>query len=116
MNSRLESWSWGLSGDCGTFTYTLAFSKSLAPALAAYRVVGRAVQGRTVTLFINGRSFYGRSAVASHAGTVSKVVRDNGRLLTVRTSVRAGSRNGVFAYRVVLTDGEWCRVRYSQIA
>lgn len=105
-----------LSGDSGTFTYTLAVSKSLAPTLAAYRVVRRAVQGRTVTLFIEGRGFYGRPTITSHAGTVSKVVRDTGRQLTVRTSVRAGSRNGVFVFRIVLANGKWCRVRYSQIA
>ena len=104
------------TGDLGTFTYTLAITKSPVMILRAYRVVGRAVEGRTVTLFIPGQGFYGRPRVTSHVGTVSMVVRDTGRQLTVRTSVRAGSRNGVFTFLIVLANGKSCRVRYSQIA
>jgi len=104
------------NGDHGTFTFTLVVSKAIVPALSAYRVIGRAIAGRTVTLFIRGRGFYGRPKITSHFGTVSWVIRDNGRQLTVRTSVRAGSRNGVFTFLIVLANGKSCRVRYTQVA
>ncbi len=104
------------TGDLGTFTYTLAVTKSPVLILRAYRVVGRAVEGRTVTLLIQGQGFYGRPKVTSHVGTVSTVLRDSGRQLTVRTSVRAGSRNVMFTFLIVLANGKSCRVRYSQIA
>ena len=104
------------NGDSGTFSYTLTVTRAIAPTLRAYGVVGRAIAGRTVTLFINGVGFFGRPRITSHPGTVSMVVRDTGRRLTVRTSVRAGSRNGVFTFTIVLANSTMCRVRYSQIS
>ena len=45
------------NGDSGTFSYTLTVTPAIAPTLHAYGVVGRAIAGRTVTLFINGVGF-----------------------------------------------------------
>lgn len=104
------------NGDSGTFTYALTVTKTTVPVLRAYRVVGRVVAGRTVTLLIDGVGFYGRPRITSHIGTTSTVVRDTGRQLTVRTTARAGSRDGTFAFTIVLANSKSCKVRYSQVS
>ncbi|MHB1209105.1 MAG: hypothetical protein ACYC1I_05300 [Acidimicrobiales bacterium] len=104
------------NGDSGTFTYALTVTQAPVPQLRAYRVIGRVVAGRTVTLLIKGVGFYGRPRITSHAGTRSIVVRDTGRQLTVRTTARAGSRDGNFTFTIVLANHKLCKVRYSQVS
>ena len=60
--------------------------------------------------------FYGRPTVTSHAGTTAQVTKDSGKLLTVRVSVKAGSRNGVFTFTIRLANGKSCKVKYLQRA
>ncbi len=104
------------NGDGGTFTFTLTVTPGVRVpvVLHAYRVVGHAVAGRTVTLYVDGTGFYGQPRITSHAGTVSRVAHDSGTVLTVYVSVRAGSRNGIFTFTIVLSNGKSCRVLYNQ--
>jgi len=101
------------SGDVGTFSFKLNVTTPQVPPTAT-SLVGHAVAGRTVTLAIHGTGFYGRPRVTSHAGTTAIVTRDTGRLLIVRVTSRARSRNGVFTFTITLSDGLACTIRYNQ--
>jgi hypothetical protein len=101
------------SGDVGTFSFKLnVTTPQIVPT--ATSIVGHVVAGRTVTLTIHGTGFYGRPRVTSHAGTVAVVTRDTGRLLIVRVTSRARSRNGVYAFTITLPNGLACNIRYNQ--
>ncbi len=101
------------TGDVGTFTFTLSVKTPLV-VLTARSVVGYAVAGKTRILTVHGTGFYGDPRITSHSGTTALVTRDTGQVLVVRVAVRAGSRNGVFTFTIVLADGESCQVRYNQ--
>jgi major membrane immunogen (membrane-anchored lipoprotein) len=115
------------NGDVGTFTFTLTVTApvvtpppttttttTIPTGPVATVVHGHAVAGRTVTLVIDGSGFSGRPRVTSHAGTTALVLRDTGTQLTVRVSVKARSRNGVFTFTITLANGKSCQVRYNQ--
>jgi len=101
------------SGDVGTFTFTLNVTTAQVPPTAT-SIVGHVVAGRTVTLTIHGTGFYGRPSITSHAGTTALVTRDTGRVLIVRVTSRARSRNGVFRFIITLSDGLACTIHYNQ--
>ena len=101
------------TGDVGTFTFTLSVKTPLVVPTAR-SVVGYAVAGKTRILTVHGTGFYGDPRITSHSGTTALVTRDTGQVLVVRVAVRAGSRNGVFTFTIVLADGESCQVRYNQ--
>jgi major membrane immunogen (membrane-anchored lipoprotein)/ribosomal protein L21E len=115
------------NGDVGTFTFTLTVTApvvtppptsttttTVPPGPVATAVHGYAVAGRTVTLSIDGSGFNGRPHITSHAGTTVLVIRDTGRVLVVRVSVKPHSRNGVFTFTITLANGKTCQVRYNQ--
>jgi len=103
------------TGDAGTITFTLTVS-AVKPLFHVTSLVGHVVEGHVVTILINGRGFYGRPRVVSHAGTHAWVIRDNGHQLSVRVSAAAGSRNGYFTFTVTLANGKSAKVRYLQVA
>lgn len=70
--------------------------------------------GKTVVVTIVGSGFYGRPIVTSHAGTTALVTRDTGTLLSVRVSVKRGSRNGTFTFSLTFAKGESVHVKYVQ--
>ena len=88
----------------------------VVPGPKAIRVVGFVTAGKTKTITITGSGFYGRPTVTSHAGTTARVTKDSGKLLTVKVSVKAGSRNGVFTFTITLANHKSCKVRYIQRA
>ena len=117
-----------VTGDRGLFTFSLTVtgavtttttvpvtSTTMSVLPVATRVVGRAMAGRSRTLIIVGRNFYGRPTVTSHAGTVAIVTRDTGTRLVVVVDVRARSRKGVFQFTLRFAGGQHCHVRYEQL-
>jgi hypothetical protein len=71
--------------------------------------------GRTVRTTIIGSGFYGHPRVESNAfGTRVGVTRDSGRVLTIRVTVRAGTRRGVHTFTIVFAHGERTSLRYNQ--
>ncbi len=102
------------NGDSGTYSFTLTVTPSGAVAPRATKVMGHAVAGRTVVLRIAGTGFYGRPLVTGHSGTTAKVMKDTGTLLTLRVSVRRGSRKGTFAFTLTWAKGQSLRVKYYQ--
>ena len=111
-------------GDVGTYVFALTVTPTstattttttTTPAGPAALVVrGHATAGKTEVLIIAGSGFYGRPHVTSHAGTSTVVTHDTGRTLTVRVSVRAGSRKGVFIFTLAFSHGQTCKIRYVQ--
>jgi hypothetical protein len=47
-------------------------------------------------------------------GTKVGVTRDSGRVLSIRVTVKAGTRRGVHTFTVVFAHGERTSVRYNQ--
>jgi hypothetical protein len=101
----------------GTVTQVYGLTVLAAPNLLhAVKVSGHVTAGKTVIITIVGTGFYGRPTVVSHAGTVAVVTKDTGKLLTVRVTVAARSKNGTFTFTITLANGKVCRVRYMQHA
>jgi hypothetical protein len=103
--------------DGGTVTFALngGPKPSTKPAPKATRVVGVAVAGRTVVVKILGVGFYGQPTITSNArGTTARVSGDNGKVLTVRVTVKAGTPRGVHRFTITFMHGEKTAVNYSQ--
>jgi hypothetical protein len=78
-----------------------------APKFHVSGVHGAAVAGKTVTITISGTGFYGQPKITSTAvGSKFKVSKDNGRLLTVRATVKAGTKPGEHVLTVKLANGK----------
>jgi hypothetical protein len=98
----------------GTATATTLPGKVVVKVFKVTGVHGTAFAGRTVTVTISGVGFFGAPRITSSvAGTTAKVVKDNGRLLTVHVTVRAGTPHGVGVFTVRLANGKTGKVRYS---
>jgi hypothetical protein len=93
---------------------TVRFTAKVIPVhLHATRVHHYARVGRTVTMTIVGTGFYGKPTITSNeAGTRAVVTHDSGKLLTVRVTVRAGSRKGKHTFTIRQANGRSCRVYY----
>jgi hypothetical protein len=77
-------------------------------------VHGSAVVGKTVTVTISGTGFYGQPKITSNeAGTKAVVSHDSGKLLTVRVTVKAGSRTGEHTFTIRLANGKSAKANYS---
>ncbi len=95
---------------------SVATTVNFVKPFKAVRVVGFVVAGKTSIITIIGTAFFGRPTVTSHAGTTARVFKDTGTALSVRVSVKAGSRNGTYTFTVKLANGKTSKVRYSQRA
>ena len=82
----------------------------------AERVTGPVFTGRTVVTSILGSGFVGRPMITSSTGGATKitVIHDNGHVLTIRVSVKAGTPAGVHAFTITSAYGTFCTVRYNQ--
>jgi hypothetical protein len=88
----------------------------VVPGPKATKTNGFVVPGRTSTIIIVGSNFSGRPKITSHAGTTVVVARDTGKLLTVKVTVKAGSRNGTYTFTLKFGNGKSCKVKYVQRA
>ncbi|HEY5121638.1 MAG TPA: hypothetical protein VII84_08695 [Acidimicrobiales bacterium] len=78
------------------------------------RVIGFVTAGKTKIITISGLYFSGRPRITSHAGTTAVVTKDTGKLLTVKVTVKAGSRNGIFTFTITNANGKSGKVKYVQ--
>jgi hypothetical protein len=102
-----------------TYTYvagTLTILPRTTAVPHATKVVGAAWTGRTVVVTIVGTGFYGQPRIISSTGraTTALVIRDNGRLLTVRVTVKLGTPRGVHVFKIIFSNGLSTNVRYNQ--
>ena len=103
--------------DGSTVTFTINGGPVPTPAktFTLKRVVGVAVAGRTRIMRIYGTGFYGRPTVRSNAGgTRAIVIHDNGKMLTLRVTVRANVRKGTHVFTVILKNGQRNHINYLQ--
>jgi len=81
----------------------------------AQRMTSAVWTGRTVSTQIIGTQFYGLPRVLSSAnGTKVSVLRDNGRVLTIRVKVKSHSARGVHTFTLVFAHGQRTSIRYVQ--
>ena len=79
----------------------------------AIRFNGVVLVGRSVTRTIVGQCFYAQPRVTSdEPGTRIGVLHDNGRVLVVRVTVRAGSQPGWHTLTIREPNGKTCKVNY----
>jgi hypothetical protein len=84
-----------------------AATTKVAPAFHVSGVHGAAVVGKTVTITISGTGFYGQPKITSTAvGSKFTVAKDNGRLLTVHATIKAGTKAGEHTLTVKLANGK----------
>ena len=104
-------------------TYKVATSAATTVTIAAHypkkpkatRMGSAVLTGRTVLTTIIGSGFYGHPRVMSNSfGTKVGVTRDSGRVLSIRVTVKSGTRRGVHTFTVVFAHGERTTVRYNQ--
>jgi hypothetical protein len=82
----------------------------------ATRVGAPVRTGRSTLTSIVGVGFYGSPRILSNVfGTKVVVVRDNGRVLTIRVKVAKDVRRGVHTFTIVFVHGERTTVRYNQL-
>jgi Fe-S cluster biogenesis protein NfuA len=99
-----------------------ASARSLATTVRVVPIRPRALRmssavwtGRTVSTQIVGTQFYGFPRVISSAsGTRVSVLRDNGRVLTIRVRVKAHTTRGVHTFTLVFAHGQRTSIRYVQ--
>ena len=75
-------------------------------------VHGAAVAGATVTITITGTGFYGAPKITGPAGTKFGVKKDNGRVLTVKVTTKAGI-SGEHTLTVRLANGKSGKAGYN---
>lgn len=116
------------SGTSSTVTFTnldggsVGFSLNGGPVptpvvvgLKISGVSGTILTGTTSTFTITGTGFYGRPTITSNAaGTTAVVTHDTGKTLTVRVTVKAGTKRGVHTFTITLANGTSVQLRYSQ--
>jgi hypothetical protein len=74
---------------------------------------GFAVVGRTVTITITGGGFYGQPTLTSTAvGVRAVVVKDNGKMLTVRVTTTSVRARGWHTFTIRLANGKMAKVNY----
>ncbi len=88
----------------------------VVPGPMPTRVIGFVTAGVTKTISIAGSFFTGRPKITSHAGTTALVTKDTGKLLTVKVTVKAGSRNGTYTFTITNSKGLSGKVKYVQRA
>ncbi|MGC1238007.1 MAG: IPT/TIG domain-containing protein [Acidimicrobiales bacterium] len=94
-------------GGSATSTTAVLPAATTAAAFHVSGVHGAAVVGKTVTITISGTGFYGQPKITSTAvGSKFGVSKDTGRLLTVRATIKAGTKAGEHTLTVKLADGK----------
>jgi hypothetical protein len=74
---------------------------------------GVALVGKTVVITITGGGFYGQPKLTSNAaGVKAVVIKDNGKMLTVRVTVQAGAARGWHTFTIRLANGKMAKVNY----
>jgi hypothetical protein len=101
-------------------TYAAARSLATTVSVAVSRPLAERVSapvwtGQTVTTKIIGTGFYGRPRIiTSAAGTKIVLLRDTGRVITVRVSVKRGTRRGEHTFTLIFARGQRTSLHYNQ--
>ncbi len=117
------------SGTSSNVTFTnpdggsVAFALNGGPApsvkppvvLKISKLSGTVVTGGVSIIKITGTGFTGQPTITSNAaGTTAKVTGDTGKVLTVRVTVKAGTKKGVHHFTITFKSGKSLGLNYSQ--
>jgi len=95
---------------------TVLPAKTTTPPVT-FRVTGAhgvAIAGKTTTMTITGAGFSGQPRITSSAaGTKVGVSHDNGRVLTIRVTTKAGTRAHTYVFTIRNPNGKTGRANYS---
>jgi len=95
----------------GTTPVLAAATVKAAPKFHVSGAHGAAVAGKTVTITITGTGFYGQPKITS-TGSKFAVAKDNGRVLTVHVTTKAGTKPGERTLTVRLGNGKTGKAGY----
>ncbi|HUZ40462.1 MAG TPA: hypothetical protein VMU68_03610 [Acidimicrobiales bacterium] len=94
---------------------TVSFARRPISAPRAFRMSSAVLTGRSIVTSIIGVHFYGRPRISSSVGrTRIGVLRDTGRVLTVRVTISSSVRRGVHTFFLLFAHGQRASVRYNQ--
>jgi hypothetical protein len=102
----------GGSATGATPVLAAASSGKPAPKFHVSGAHGAAVAGKTVTITITGTGFYGQPKITS-SGSKFAVAKDNGRVLTVHVTTKAGTKAGERTLTVRLANGKTGKAGYN---
>ncbi len=101
-------------GGTATSGTVLQASAPKAPAFKVTGAHGTAVAGKTSVLTVTGTGFYGQPKITSNAaGTKVTVAKDNGKVLTIHVTTRAGTKAGTHVLTIRLANGKTGRANYT---
>ncbi|MGB8195793.1 MAG: hypothetical protein WCF25_02145 [Acidimicrobiales bacterium] len=87
---------------------------TITPTPKATTVHGLVHTGKRSTVTISGTHFYGQPKITSNAkGTVAKVTKDSGKLLTVTVTTKSTTPKGVHVFIIRFANGEQTSVKYT---
>jgi hypothetical protein len=87
---------------------------TITPAPKATAVHGLVHTGKRSTVTISGTHFYGQPKITSNAkGTVARVTKDSGKLLTVTVTTKKTTPKGVHVFIIRFANGEQTSVHYT---
>jgi hypothetical protein len=104
--------------DTGSGTFPLNGGpnpNTATPKPKATAVHGVVHTGKTTVVTISGTHFYGQPHITSNAkGTIVRVSKDTGKVLTVRVTTKKTTPRGVHTFIIRFANGEQTNVKYSQ--
>ena len=94
---------------------TVSFVRRPASAPFASRMSSAVFTGRSIVTSVIGAHFYGQPRFTSSVGgTRVWVLRDTGRVLTIRVAVNSSAPRGVHTFFLQFAHGQRASVRYNQ--
>ncbi len=104
----------------GDSTYAATRSAATTVSVVVARPIAERMSapvwtGQTVTTKIIGTDFYGRPRIRTSApGTNVVLLKDNGRVITIRVSVKRGTPRGSHTFTLIFSRGQRTSLRYNQ--
>ena len=94
---------------------TVSFARRPITAPRAIKMSSAVYTGRSIVTSVIGVNFYGQPRFSSSVGgTRVGVLRDTGRVLTVRVTIASNVPRGVHTFYLLFAHGQRASVRYNQ--
>ncbi|MHB8333291.1 MAG: hypothetical protein ACYDEH_00120 [Acidimicrobiales bacterium] len=101
--------------DAHSSATTVSFARRPVTAPRAIKMSSAVLTGRSIVTTIIGVHFYGQPSIRSSVGgTRVAVLRDTGRVLTIRVTISSFVPRGVHTFFLLFAHGQRASVRYNQ--
>ena len=101
--------------DAHSSATTVTFARRPVTAPRAIKMSTAVITGRSIVTSIIGVNFYGQPRISSSVGgTRVAVLRDTGRVLTIRVTISSAVPRGVHTFYLLFAHGQRASVRYNQ--